>query len=479
MKKQLSKGMKIFLVLLIVAVLLGACFLSVALYAKHEFEKERSWLPPEFSPQSASVTELPDNAHDAYEYAMRLYDEALHSGEVEGSWHTDVDLGGDMALPFDETDSKIVNEIRSGAAGSVQSFYPSQSGVKMSDEKKEDLPVINLKESDIIEYVYEPENVFNRKGEYKSDTYEIVFKVDPAFESIDDILNNGVYDSVCEALKSAVTVKKADVKVVDAEVRFRIDRLTDRMLGADVSRGYEITADVSLTDAYSSLITDGSNDFSVVLPYRAAERVSFMWYGLHFLEDYMEQRPNDIVTLPIDIYVNGSAMQGTDFDVEYIISDPSTMEIDSDSVMTVNKTNDVSATEGVKVTASLSYNGKTYTDDIVVYITELEKTTTGVRFWKDGFTVETDKQTPLPVEIRVPVNEQSDLKTEEEYTLTVDVSDPDLLSIEVDGKELYAIAHNNSSSPVTVKVRLDCGGHTYFAELPVTIIEGKEATDNG
>ena len=480
MSRPMKKGLKVFLILLIVAVLLAACFASVALYAKNEFEKERSWIPPKFSPQQASVTELPDNTHDAYEYAMRLYDEALHSDIVEGSWHTDIDLGGDVALPFEEVDNALVNDIRGEAAGAVQAFYPNVSGVKMSEEKADDLPVIDLNESDILSYDYDPESVFNRKGEYRSDTYELVFKVDPSFEDTDELRHGSVYEGVCDALKAALTVNDVELTVKEVEIRFRVDRLTDRMQSVDVSRSYDIAADVTFTDAYAALMKNaGTRDATITLPYKATERVSFMWYGLRFQKDYMEQRPNDIMTLPLEIHVNGAAVQGEDFTVEYDIDDPQTMKIDADGVMTVEKTNDVSATEGVRVTATLQYEGKTYSDDILIYITKLEKTATGVRFWEDGFTMAAGTTAALPVEIRVPINEQAESKQEEEYELFLDISDPDALTVEVDGKDLFATAKKASASPVTVTLTMKCGGHTYAAGIPVTITAEKEATDNG
>ena len=480
MSKPMKKGTKIVLVVLIVAVLLAACFLCVAIYAKNEFNKERSWLPLEFSPQQTSVTELPDNAHDAYAYVMRLYGEAVNSDRTEGSWHTDVDLSGELSLPFSEVDNALISEIRDGAAGSVQALYPTVSNVKMSDESADDLPVIDLKETDILEYAYDPASVFNRKGEYVSDTYEIVFKVDPAFEDVEALHQSSVYQGVCDILKDAMTVDKADLETQEVEMRFCIDRLTDQLQSVDVFRSYNVTASVTLTDAYSALLKDAdSRQVTVTLPYKATEHINFMWYGLRFTQDYMEQRPDDIMTLPLEIHVNSAAVQGEDFTVEYTISDPTTMEIDEDAVMTVNRTNDTSDTEGVKVTAVLQYEGKTYTDDIIIYITKLEKATTGVRFWKDSFSIAVGQTAIMPADIRVPVNEQSEQRTEEEYTLTIEVSDPSALTVEADGKELYATALKAVTDPVTVKVTMKCGGHTYSAELPVTITNGTEATMNG
>ena len=478
MSKPMKKGVKITLILLIVIVLLIACFISVAIYARIEFQKERTWFPPEFSPQQASVTELPDNVHDAYTYVMKLYNETVNSDITEGSWHTDVDLGGDVELPFREADKKVFDEIRSETAGKLRALYPEVNSVKMSEEDADEVPEVNLEESEILEYIYDPEAIFNRKGEYNSNTYELVFKVSPAFEKTEDILQSDVYKAICEELKDALTINSAKIDVKEVEIRFRVDRLTDQLLSVEIMRFSDVTADVTLTDAYSSLLENGDR-LTVTLPYRATEHIDFMWYGLRFTDDFLEQKPNDITPLPLDVHVNGAAVRGEDFDIEFEVSHPETLTIDDDLVMTIKRVNDISGTEGVTIKATLLYEGKTWSDVLTVYITEMDKTTTGVRFWKDSYTVSAGSTEPLPVEIRVPVNEQSEQRTEEEYELIVDVSDTEALSIEVDNKDLYCTALKAMADPVTVSVTLKCGGHTYNAELPVTITERKEVTDNG
>ncbi|MBQ9879783.1 MAG: hypothetical protein IJM45_05035 [Clostridia bacterium] len=480
MSKPMKKGVKIFLVVLIVLVLVGLCFASVAIYARMQFNKEKSWLPPVFTPQQASVTELPDNAHDAYAYVIRLYEEAVRSDAAEGSWRTDVDLGGEVTLPFADADKTLFDDIRSGAAEAVKALYPTVSGVKMSEEAADDIPAIDFDEADILEYVYDPAAIFNRKGEYVSDAYDLTFKLAPVFESRDDIEKSAVFKGACDAMQDALTVNDAELDVKEAQISFRVDRLTDKLQSVVITRTSVLNADVALTDAYSALLADtGSNSLTVDLPYKTTEHIDFTWYGLHFSEDYIEQQPDDIIALPIDVKVNGAAVSGEDFELTYEISDPETLSIDDDNVLTVKKTNDVSDTEGIKVTAVLSYQGKTYTDDLIVYITELDKTETGVRFWQDGFTLSAGSTEALPVEIRVPINEQSELKTEEEYELFVDVSDPSALTVEVDGKDLYATGLKASADPVTVSVTLKCGGHTYEAQLPVTITMAKEAENDG
>ena len=480
MSKPMKKSTKAVLATLIALTLLGTCFICVGIYAKMEFQKERTWLPIVPLTQQASVTELPDNAHDAYAYVMQLYNEAVRSDCAEGSWRTDVDLGGDVQWPFSEADNAMIDEIRNQAAWAVQALYPTVYNVKMSEEAAGDIPVIGLKEEDILEYPYDAGSVFNRKGEYRSDTYEIVFKAEPAAETADDLRESDVYKGVCDALKDALTVNGAGLEVQGIEFRFRIDRLRDQLKNVEITRVCTVTADVSLTDAYGALAqSDGAKRFTVTLPYKTTEHIDFMWYGLRFTEDYLEQQPDDMITMPLDVYVNSAAVQGEDFTLTYEISDPATLEIDKDAVLTVHKTNAVSATEGIHVTGVLTYEGKTYTDEITIYVTDMEKTTTGVRFWKDGVTLETGKTEPLPVEIRVPVNEQSEQRTEEEYELFIDISDEEALQIEVDNKDLYATALKVTDTPVTVKVTLKCGGHTYTAELPVTIVKGTEATDNG
>ena len=134
MSKPAKKGTKILIGFLIAAILMAICFLCVALYAKNEFNKERSWLPLKFEPQQASATELPDNAPEALDYALCLYDDALHGDSVEISCRTDVDLGGDMKLPFADADNAIIDRIRSGAAGAVEprDANPEYCGAELS-----------------------------------------------------------------------------------------------------------------------------------------------------------------------------------------------------------------------------------------------------------------------------------------------------------------------------------------------------------
>ena len=85
----------------------------------------------------------------------------------------------------------------------------------------------------------------------------------------------------------------------------------------------------------------------------------------------------------------------------------------------------------------------------------------------------------MPSDIRVPINESAESRSEEEYELFIEISDPDALSVEIDGKELYATGLKATDAPVTVSVRMECGGHTYQTEIPVTVTQGTEAENNG
>ena len=163
----------------------------------------------------------------------------------------------------------------------------------------------------------------------------------------------------------------------------------------------------------------------------------------------------------------------------YAASDPATVNIEEDGTMTVLKTDETSETDGVTVTATLSYEGKNYQDQLTVYITKLDKATAGVRFYEEGFTVSVGRTAALPADVRVPINEAAESQKEEEYELLCETSDPSALTVEADGKDLYVTAIRITDAPVTVSVTMNCGGHTYQAEIPVTITEGTEANNNG
>ena len=112
----------------------------------------------------------------------------------------------------------------------------------------------------------------------------------------------------------------------------------------------------------------------IELPYKTAQHISFKWYGCRFNQRSMVVNPSDMKALPADVRVNSEATKD-DFKLTFTPSDKNAVSIDADGVMTVSK-NAVEVLknpdEPVTITMTLEYEGKTYSDELTVYITELE-----------------------------------------------------------------------------------------------------------
>ncbi|MBQ6165164.1 MAG: hypothetical protein IJK23_11880 [Clostridia bacterium] len=460
--KPMKKGLKIFLIVFIVIVLLGICFGSLALYAKHEFEKDKFWLP--YVPQKQSVTELPETAQEAVAYVERLYAEAIVSDEAEGSWRTDVDLGGDMQISLPDADANIVRFIRDNAAGKVAALYPSGSGVLMKDA--ENVPVLELGSGDVLDYPYDPDSLFNTDGTYKSDEYVIDFTVDPASVDADALKNGDVCKGVLELIAPAASVDGLNITPTAVSMRFKIDRLTDRLRSVEIVRTYDISAAVRFAGEYAAL---SAEPVEVSLPYKTTQHIDFKWYGARFTQGDIAVTHDDIEMLPVEISVNDGAEKGKDFNLTFTYSVPDLMEVDDEVVLHVHGRHDKD--EPITVGMKLEYDGHVYTDEINVYITDLEMVKTGVQFPFKEVEAAVGTSVHLITDLRVPEETK-----EEDYTLTYETSAPDAVSIDEHGMITVLKA---VSGPVTVKVTLDCSGHTYSDEMTVRITAETEGTTNG
>lgn len=462
--KPMKKGLKIFLIVFIVIVLLGICFGSLALYAKHEFEKDKFWLP--YVPQKQSVTELPETADEAVAYVSRLYAEAVVSDEAEGSWRTDVDLGGEMKFSssMPGNDAAVIDFIRGGAAGKIAPLYPSASGVLMKDA--EEVPVLELESGDVLDYPYDPNSIFNTDGTYKSDEYVIEFTVDPASVDADALKDGDVCKGTLELIAPAASVDELNITPTAVSMRFKIDRLTDRLRSAEIVRTYEISATVRFAGEYAAI---SAEPVEVELPYKTTQHVDFKWYGARFLQGDIAVTHDDIEMLPVEISVNDGAEKGKDFNLTFTYSVPDLMEVDDEVVLHVHGRHDKD--DPVTVGMKLEYDGHVYTDEINVYITDLEMVKTGVQFPFKEVEAAVGSSVHLITDLRVPEETK-----EEDYTLTYETSAPDAVSIDEHG---LITVHKAVSGPVTVKVTLECSGHTYSDEMTVRITAETEGTTNG
>ncbi len=363
MSKPMGKTGKRLLIALLILVLLGGCFGAVALYAKNEINKPRFQMP-EIAPLP-SATALPTEKAALADYLNGLYAAAVTSDEAEGSWRTDVDLGGNMDLPFAHDDNAVISLIRDGAAGEFASLYPSASNVRM--DGAENAPALQLDPNAITEFTAEQGRT-DEEGEVTDDgIYFVDLTMDPASVDAAAFTSGEIYEAALAKLSAAVSAAEVTAEVQSCYLHFKIDRIADRLLNAEIHTELRFTADVTLTDAYAPLL-EGTAQTRVVLPYKTTQHVDFSWYGARFLERAIAAKAGDMTALPADVKVNEAAMAGEDFTLTFTPSDPNALSIDADGVMTVHKAPEETAT----VTMTLEYRGHTYTDELIVYITELE-----------------------------------------------------------------------------------------------------------
>ena len=357
-KKPMKRGMKIFLGAMVIVVVLALCFGSIGLYLKHEQQKP-VFTPPEVEPQP-SVTVLPTKSKDASAYFDRLYQTMTTADDVEGDWHTDVQLG-ELTTPFADADNALVQFVREKAPGQIASFYPRAAELVMADVK--DAPTLYIDPAKVLE--------FNaHQGEVTEDNddsvhYYLDFILTPDAVDADAVKGGDVYKKIAETLAPALTIEAFAIEPKAETVNCTVDRLSDDLQNVRITTEYQIKATVRLSDTFAAL--SDSETVDVELPYTTVQYINFHHYGLRFREQQMVANPSDVQALPMEVTVHSTATK-EDYTLTFETTDPDAMSIDDTGVMTVHAATD----EAVKITATLNYDGHTYSDTITVYITELE-----------------------------------------------------------------------------------------------------------
>ena len=357
-----SNKKSIVSIIIIIALLIGACFATISVYAKKTLNKPKFTLPEE--EPLASVTELPKTADELCAYVNSLYEKALASDEAEGSWHTDIGLDGEIAVPFADADREVLTFIRDNAAPEVAGLYPNESNVKMPEA--ENAPVIKVNPADVTEFTAEQGHTDEAGNVSDDGFYFITFVLNPGAVDTAAMTSSDVYAGAVEKFADAAEIKETQFTADRYEISYKIDRVTDQILNVDVSKDYQLKTSFTLKEEYSSLMPDGGAA-QLEMPYKTALRVGFKWYGARFTQRSMAVSPDDMKALPASVVVNAEATK-EDYTLTFEPSDKEALTIDEDGVMTVEK----AADEPVTVKMTLEYNGHTYTDELLIYITELE-----------------------------------------------------------------------------------------------------------
>ena len=350
---------------LVVVVIIGICFFCVTLYAKKEINKPKFTIPQQ--PEQPSVTALPTDKDEACAYMARLYEAALASDDTEASWHTDVRLDGEWETPFDDADEQILLHVRDNAAPQIAALYPSGSDVRA--DAAEDVPRPAFAALNVLDFTAEQGRTQDDGTITDTDRYFITLTVDPQSADTQAMLTGDVFKQIEKELSSVAVLSDTQIEPQSVTMRFTVDRLTDQLLAAEIERNVRVRTKIRLTDDSAALLSE--RDAEITLPYGTTLHVDFKHYGVRFLERAIAVKPGDMKALPADVRVNSGATK-EDYTLTFTASEPDLLSFDADGVMSVGKK---TADKPVTVTMTLEYDGHTYTDDMLVYITQWEVAT--------------------------------------------------------------------------------------------------------
>lgn len=363
MSEQKKNRSKIVLAVIVIIALIGACFGSVGLYVKNDLSKPKFTLPE----TAQSVTPLPESQSGVYSYVALLCERVAAADNIEESFRTEISEIDSLVSPFSDSDNAVIKYIINSALGTLNGLYTSVDNVKAA--MLENAPELIWRE-DLLTDFSAVQGGYSDTGEYVDDSYYFInLSFDPAENKYDSVLS----DKIIELFSPAFSVEGLEVETLALDASYKIDRFTDQLVSIDIVREYTVSVSVVLSEQYSALLPEGeSSPVRVTLPYKTTERLSFSYYGAYFTKPAIAVNKGDVETLPASVTVNSDAGKD-DYDLTFTVSVPGAVEIDEDGVMTVLKDSD----ESVTVTMTLVYEGRTYTDNLTVYITELEVETDG------------------------------------------------------------------------------------------------------
>lgn len=366
MSENKKSKKNLILIILAVVLLVGACFATVTVYAKRQLSKPKFTMPEQ--PAAMSVTPLPKTKEAICAYINGLYSQVLSADNVEGSFSTGVNLDEDIKAEMKDADLSMLNYIRGGASGRISEFYPSASNVVMSEA--ENFPAIEIQPGDVKECEAQQGHT-DEEGNVSDDAfYFITLGIDPASIDTSAMTKSDIYKKIEETLAPAAKLENVEIKAESRTVSVKIDRVADRILNVDISTVYSVSANAVFTDDYKALAENGET--AVTMPYKTDEHISFSYFGAVFTQPAIVVKHGDMKALPASVTVDSDASK-EDYKLTFEPSDKEAVSIDADGVMTVEG----SGEETVTVKMILEYGGHTYTDELTVYITEMEVQTDG------------------------------------------------------------------------------------------------------
>ena len=319
-----------------------------------------------------SATILKNDFATLSDYAKKLTDLTQKNQFVKISSYTDVSVDDSSVKVTDthgaEVDNSLVIYAKNKIMPTVDSWYDEDSTGKFGD-MLEVRPVVNLTDAENTASNYTTgladENgapVFNDEGVLvDEDFYYVTFKMNGAKASIKsaDTFRTKSLSEVGEMLKKELStvckINKSTVAPADFGITLKVNRFTDKIDYLEVTRVYNVMADVSFIGNMSTF-----GEKSIEFTYKVTEHFDYYYAGISFTNQPLRLDVGEEAVLS----VNAVMEDDSDYQVKFISTDESVIVVDEMGYVTALKESE----EPVYVTVTLCYMGKIFTDKCPVYV---------------------------------------------------------------------------------------------------------------
>lgn len=319
-----------------------------------------------------SATILKNDFATLSDYAKKLTDLTQKNQFVKISSYTDVSVDDSSVKVTDthgaEVDNSLVIYAKNKIMSTVDSWYGDDFTGKFGD-MLEVRPVVNLTDAENTASNYTTgladENgapVFDDEGVLiDEDFYFVTFKMNGAKASIKsaDTFRTKALPEVGEMLKKELStvckINKSTVAPADFGITLKVNRFTDKIDYLEVTRVYNVMADVSFIGDMSTF-----GEKSIEFTYKVTEHFDYYYAGISFTNQPLRLDVGEEAVLS----VNAVMEDDSDYQVKFISTDESVVVVDEMGYVTALKESE----EPVYVTVTLCYMGKIFTDKCPVYV---------------------------------------------------------------------------------------------------------------
>ena len=344
--KKLS-GTKLQIILLIVCpvLMIAVCSVLVWFYATIAVDEESFSLP---KAQALPTTQL-STQQDAAAYFTDVLRNACESGEVSISLQNKVSVS-DIAPDMNDAANSLLKFAVEGLTGDMAAMFAAD---KIAYGEKAELI-----SSDVADKA--SEITFEEDEENKLHKIELLYTL-PDKNIADGFFadeDSEVFSLVEEQLKSICDIKSNEKILEHIKIYAEIDFTSDKLQFMKISRLYSVGADVEFIGDLSVLGTTHT-DMCVLLE----REYSVSFAGIEIQQDEIILNSNGYDNLSVLAGVDENA--GADeFSLSFTSSDEAVVTVDEKGVVEAVSVSEAPAI----ITAELNYLGKTYKDEVKVFV---------------------------------------------------------------------------------------------------------------